>query len=382
MASLSALGARLDAATPPDRDRAVDALRALAIAGVVLGHWLVTSVVDSGGGRLTAESPLHHMTYFAPISWVFQTLAVFFLVGGYSAARSWTSAHGRGDSYGTWLRLRLRRLFAPVGLLLAVWAAGLGTVVALGSPYETIRTLVTLVLSPLWFLIVFALVTALTPALAGRGSRAGSRAALIGLAVLVAVDLARFALGAPSWLGWTNVLAGWVMPFGIGAAWAEGGWSTRRSSLGLLVGSLVAAATLVTFFDYPTSMVGVPGERISNLNPPTLAAVTFGLAQCGLALLLRASLDRAMQRPRLWATVALANLSAIVVFLWHQSALLVVTLGTRPLGTLAGLHTIPDSPIWVIQRLAWLPLFALVLGVLWAGANKLQEPSPRVARTR
>src|SRR5437868_1977382 len=34
-------------------------------------------------------------------------------------------------------------------------------------------------------------------------------------------------------------------------------------------------------------MVGVNGARISNLNPPTLAAVTFGIAQCGLALLLR-----------------------------------------------------------------------------------------------
>ena len=36
---------RLDAATPPHRDRAVDALRALAIAGVIGGHWLVTALV-------------------------------------------------------------------------------------------------------------------------------------------------------------------------------------------------------------------------------------------------------------------------------------------------------------------------------------------------
>lgn len=380
MASLSALGARFDAATPADRDRAVDALRALAIVGVVLGHWLVTAVVDHGAGRLAAESPLRHMPYFAPVSWVFQTLAVFFLVGGYSAARSWTSARGRGETYGIWLRLRLRRLFAPVGLLLAVWAAGLGTLVALGASYETVRTLVTLVLSPLWFLIVFALVTALTPAITGRGSRVASGAALVGLSMVLAVDLVRFAAEGPSWLGWTNVIAGWVVPFGIGAAWAEGGWSTRRSCLWLLAGGLVAAAVLVTFFGYPASMVGVPGARISNLNPPTLAAVTFGLAQCGLALLVRGPLGRAMQRPRPWAIVALVNLSAIVVFLWHQSALLVVTLGTRPLGTLAGLHTVPDSLIWVAQRIAWLPLIAVVLGLLWAGANKLQRPSVRAAR--
>ncbi|MFF9811785.1 acyltransferase, partial [Streptomyces coeruleorubidus] len=69
---------RIDAATPPDRDRSVDALRAFAILGVVLGHWLVTALV-ADGGRLRTSSPLAHMPWLAPISWVFQTLAVFFL---------------------------------------------------------------------------------------------------------------------------------------------------------------------------------------------------------------------------------------------------------------------------------------------------------------
>ena len=360
----------------------MDALRALAIVGVVLGHWMVTTVVDRGAGRLAVESPLHHMPFFAPLSWVFQTLAVFFLVGGFSAAKSWTSARGRGSSYGTWLRLRLRRLPVPVVPLLVVWTVALGALVTLGASVETLRTLVTLVLSPLWFLIVFAFVSALTPAFTGRGSQMATRAAFLGLSVVLAVDLVRFTAGGPSWLGWINVLAGWVVPFGLGVAWAEGGWTTRRSSLALLAGGLVAAAVLVALFGYPASMVGVPGARISNLNPPSLAVVTFGLAQCGLGLLLRTPLERAMQRPKTWAVVALVNLSAIVVFLWHQSALLVVTLGTRPLGTLAGLHTMPDSLTWVAQRLAWLPLIAAVLGLLWAGANKLLRPSSRGAGTR
>ena len=45
MSSLGQLARRVDAATPPQRDRAVDALRALAIAGVIGGHWLVTALV-------------------------------------------------------------------------------------------------------------------------------------------------------------------------------------------------------------------------------------------------------------------------------------------------------------------------------------------------
>ena len=114
-----ALAARIDAATPAHRDRTVDALRALAIAGVILGHWLVTALVlTSGrtGHALHDESPLATMPALTPVSWVFQTLAIFFLVGGYAAARSY---HG---GYRSWLRQRLARLSRPVLVLAAVWA--------------------------------------------------------------------------------------------------------------------------------------------------------------------------------------------------------------------------------------------------------------------
>ena len=50
---------RIEAATPPGRDRAVDGLRAVAILGVVLGHWLVTALVaDSGTLRYPCGSSL------------------------------------------------------------------------------------------------------------------------------------------------------------------------------------------------------------------------------------------------------------------------------------------------------------------------------------
>ena len=91
--AIRGLAARIDAATPPHRDRTVDALRALAIAGVILGHWLVTALVlGSGktGGTVHDASPLASLPALTPASWIFQTLAVFFLVGGYAAARSYT----------------------------------------------------------------------------------------------------------------------------------------------------------------------------------------------------------------------------------------------------------------------------------------------------
>ena len=118
VARLRGLAARIDAATPEHRDRAVDALRALAIAGVILGHWMVTALVlthGRSGGALHDASPLAAMPALTPVSWIFQTLAIFFCVGGYAAARSY-----RGG-YRSWLRQRLARLSRPVAVLAAVW---------------------------------------------------------------------------------------------------------------------------------------------------------------------------------------------------------------------------------------------------------------------
>ncbi|GGR94237.1 acyltransferase [Streptomyces eurythermus] len=367
------LGARrLDAATPASRDRAVDALRALAILGVVLGHWLVTALVAQDGA-LHTESPLGHQPWLAPVSWLFQTLAVFFLVGGHAATRSLATAQARGDSYGHWLRARMARLLRPVTALSALWTVTAAALLLGGTPLATVHSLVKLALSPLWFLLVFAALTAATPLVARLNP-------LWPLAVVLHVDLLRFGLHiGPSWLGWTNLAAGWLVPYTLGAAWARGELRGRRSARVLLLGGTAATALLVGCAGYPASMVGVPGAAVSNLNPPTLAAVTFGLAQCGLALSLRDRLRRAAARPLVWAAVALVNLSAMTVFLWHQTAMMATTATGLVAGRLPGLHTTPDSLLWVAYRLAWLPVFAVALALCLA-AFRHRERGPR--RTR
>ncbi|MDG4533904.1 acyltransferase [Streptomyces sp. AV19] len=373
-----ALAHALDAATPPDRDRALDALRAVAILGVVLGHWLVTALVAGDGGTLSGASPLQHMPWLAPVSWMFQTLALFFFVGGVCGARSLASARARGTACMNWLGGRLGRLGRPVLAVLAVWAAACGIALACGASPGALRTLVSLVVSPLWFLLVFAALTAATPLVARMHP-------LVPLAVVAAVDATRFGLGGPSWPGWINVAAGWLVPYTLGTACARGRFASGRSGVPLLVGGVLATAALVVFGGYPASMVGVPGAAISNLNPPTLAAVTFGLAQCGLALMLREPLRRAMRRPLPWAAVALTNLSAMTIFLWHQTAMMAVTTATLAAGPLPGLHTTPDGPGWVAVRLLWLPVFALALAVLRQVFGRFERPrarhSARKART-
>ncbi|MFJ3775374.1 acyltransferase [Streptomyces sp. NPDC090075] len=363
------LALQLDATTPPDRDRAVDALRAFAILGVVLGHWLVTALV-ADGGDLRTSSPLQHLSGLAPISWAFQTLAVFFLVGGQVATRSYTSAQAKGTPYHRWLTTRLSRLFKPVAALLTLWTVATAALLLSGTDYATVHTLAKLALSPLWFLVVFAALTAATPLVSRLNP-------LWPLAVVLHVDLLRFGFGAPPGLGWVNLAAGWLVPYTLGAAWTRGELDRPRAGWVLLVGGTAATAGLVALAGYPASMVGVPGASVSNLNPPTLAAVTFGLAQCGLALLLRDRLRRAMRRPLLWAAVAFVNLSAMTIFLWHQTALMATTATGLLLGHLPGLHTPPDHLGWVAARLLWLPVFALTLTVCWAAFHTYERPGTR-----
>lgn len=350
---------RIDQATPPDRDRSLDGLRALAILGVVLGHWLVTGlVVDSG--TLHGDSPLKYMPEFTPVSWVFQTLAVFFFVGGEVGAKSYASAAAKGTTYRRWLGARLGRLGRPVAVVLAVWSVAACVMLAAGVDQKTVQALCKLVWSPLWFLLVFTVLTALTPLVSKLHP-------LWPLGVVLLMDVIRFGLDGPAGLASVNVIAGWLVPYCLGAAGAGQRLRSRGTGWFLLLGGAAATAALVHWAGYPAVMVGVPGLKISNLDPPTLAVVTFGLAQCGAAILLTGPLRRALRRPVAWAAVAMVNLFAMTVFLWHQTAMIAVTaLGALTGAPRTGLQTAPDSVAWVLARLLWLPAFALALCVCWA----------------
>jgi Acyltransferase family len=367
LAQVRQLARRIDTATPPHRDRAVDALRALAIVGVIGGHWLVTALVLGKNGALSDNSPLASMPWLAPVSWIFQTLAVFFLVGGYSAARSY-----RGG-YLPWLRKRMTRLARPIIALVAVWIPVTIGMIAAGVPSGTVHTLLFLVISPLWFLGVYAGLTALTPVAMGLVRRFGAWAAAFPVAVVAVTDLVRFGLHGPSWLGWVNLPAGWLVPYLLGIAWARGSLRGCQVPALMLAGGAAATAALIAWAHYPASMVGVNGAHISNLNPPTLAAVTFGIAQCGLALLLRDRLARLMRRPLAWAGIALVNLSAMTLFLWHQTAFITVSSLALLAGRVPGLLTAPTSALWVAERLLWLPVFAITLSGLWLAFRRAER---------
>jgi hypothetical protein len=204
---------------------------------------------SKGGTVLRDNSPLASMPWLAPLSWVFQTLAVFFLVGSYSSARS-----DRGG-YCAWLRKRLTRLARPVAALVAVWVPVTVGMVLAGVPATTVHTILFLVISPLWFLGVYAGLTALTPAALWLVRRFGAWAAAFPAAVVAVADLVRFGLHGPSWVGWVNLPAGWLVPYLLGIAWALGSLRGRRGPALMLAGA-AATAALIAWAGYPASMVG------------------------------------------------------------------------------------------------------------------------------
>lgn len=368
--------------TPADRDRALDGLRALALLGVPLGHWLVGGFTRDADGALHNTSPLTALGALAPASWVLQMLGIFFLVGGHASVLSLRRATERGEPAGRWLRGRIARLGRPVLGVTAVWAMLLPVLYGLGVPEATLRTGATLVIQPLWFVGVYAAVTALTPYCVRAARRWGVWTAAPLAASVATVDFLRygpFADVMPSWLSLLNLLPGWLFAYQLGVAWGErrlGG----RAARALLLGGVALFAALLLFFHYPASMVGVPGQDRTNSHPPSLLVLALAAAQSGAAVLLRDRLARLLRRPALWAPVTVVNLSAMTVLCWHQTAMLSAAVPASFLGEVPGLTAHPDTLGWLLVRLAWLPVFAAALVLIGRTTRRFEEPWTGVTR--
>jgi hypothetical protein len=357
------------------RDQGIDALRALGIAGIVAGHWLVTALVLAPDGALVARSPLAGMGWLAPATWLLQTLGLLFFVAGFAAARPGAPAGDRHARPGApagavgavavaWVR-RFRRLLRPAAGLVAVWAVALAAAAVAGAPEVSLRTVAKLVVSPLWFVAVLAVLGALTVPVRWLVARRHGPvlAVAAGVGVVAAADAG---------LGYrpVTVLAAWLVPYALGVAAAAGRLRRPGTAWALLLAGAAAVPALVLLAGYPASAVGVPGAGGSNLSPPSLAAVALALAQVGAALLVR----RRLRPPvRAVAMIRVVNRAGVGIYLWHQPALIAVTLLAARLagGPVNGLHTPPDGPGWLGPRALWLPAFA---AALWAIVRVVDTP--------
>ncbi|EHM26282.1 hypothetical protein SPW_5315 [Streptomyces sp. W007] len=312
----------LAGATPATRDRYVDLLRVASLGAVVLGHWLMAAVTPDGVGNLLALVPA-----LQPLTWLLQVMPVFFFVGGFSHALSYRSllrkrpepaSGAAADSvYSAFLRARLQRLLRPTMVFVLVWGAAALLVQLLGGGGGLTGVTLRMVTQPLWFIGIYLAMVAFTPPLLKLHERYGW-GAFAGLAgAAVAVDVLRFAAGVP-YVEFLNFAFVWLAVHQLGFLRADG--RIRRPAL-LAGAGLVTAGALVAFGPYPLSMVGMPGEKVSNMAPPTLALLAHGLWLVGAVELLRAPAARLLERPRVWRTVVAANGVVMTAFLWHLTAM-------------------------------------------------------------
>ncbi|MGQ4729012.1 acyltransferase family protein [Streptomyces sp. Ju416(a)] len=365
----------LAGATPATRDRYVDLLRVASLGAVVLGHWLMAAVTPDGVGNLLAVVPA-----LQPLTWLLQVMPVFFFVGGFSHALSYRSllrkrpeaAPGAAaDSvYSAFLRARLQRLLRPTMVFVLVWGAAALLVQLLGGGGGLTGVTLRMVTQPLWFIGIYLAMVAFTPPLLKLHERYGW-GAFAGLAgAVVVVEVLRFAAGVP-YVEFLNFAFVWLAVHQLGFLRADGRIHLRRAAL-LAGGGLVTATALVAFGPYPLSMVGMPGEKVSNMAPPTLALLAHGLWLVGAVELLRAPAARLLERPRVWRTVVAANGVAMTAFLWHLTAMFGVY------GALLALDVAlpePASAAWWAQVPLRLALAAALTAALVAAFRTFERPA-------
>ena len=370
MGFLSAVREMADA-TPAERNRAVDALRAASILVVVFGHWLMAAVtvVD---GELRTGHLLELATWTHPATWILQVMPVFFVVGGFANGVSWRSARTRSESYGSWLRSRLRRLALPVVPLLLVWAIGGWIGLQAGLDWRMLQVASQVALVPTWFLAAYVVIVTIAPVGLWLWERFGWASILAGLVLSALADIASIGLG---WIpaGFLNYVFVWGTVHQLGFAWLDDRLGGSAWRLLLAVVGLAATLALVWFGPYPVAMVGLDTSEITNSYPPRLTLATLGVFQGGLVLALEPPMRRWLARPAPWRAVLAVNAQIMTLYLWHLTAMVIV-IGLSLIAGGFGLGIDPLSTAWWLTRPVWFAVVGVVTFVLVAVFGRFERP--------
>ncbi|MFF3063274.1 acyltransferase family protein [Oerskovia sp. NPDC057915] len=392
---------RAVAGSPARRDVFVDAVRALATLAVLSVHWLMPEVTWDGE-RLGIGNALAHGGAWT-LTWVLQVLPLLFFAAGASAAyQLWRPGTASGPDGAARLpgavrpgaapglvaagwdvvRRRMPRIWKPVAAFVVAWAVAAVVLVAAGVPEAAVLQVARIAPQLLWFLGVYLLLLAVTPALLRAYRAWGRRTVAVVVAAPFVVDVLRFAAGAEH-VAVANVLLGWAVPYVLGIVYVDlvrrDALPSRRTLTLVATGALAAMAGLVVVGPYPPSLIGMPGDAISNLGPPTALAVTHAVLQVSVALAVRDVVVR-------WAQGRGATLvgwvagRSMTLYLWHLTAMFVV-LGV----VLLGLGTpLPASwsADWWASRPLWFGAAALVLGALVLAFGRFEAGAPRRAGVR
>lgn len=345
--------------TPSDRNRYVDFLRAVSILVVITGHWLIAAPYYHDGS-LTPSDLLEIQPNAQWLTWIFQVMPIFFIVGGYANAVSLEGARKRKVGYADWLARRLIRLVTPLFALLLGWAI-LATLLRFsGVSGDVIGLASRAALIPTWFLAIYIMVVILAPATYNAWRRWGFASFWAFAAAGALVDIGFFAADV-QWLGWSNYFWIWLAVHHLGYAWRDG---RAGSPARLIVCSAVALSMLLLLVfkgSYPLAMAGSPDEALSNSRPPKITLLALGIFQFGLLLAAEGPMRRLLSGLRVWAATVLINSMIMTVYLWHLTVMVIVVSIAYVAGG-PGLGLEPGTTEWWLTRPIWIAiLYALLL---------------------
>src|ERR1700728_2308971 len=360
---------------PPPRNRYADLLRVLAIVRVVVGHWLLTSIRYSGG-RLSGIDAMSDIGWSGLGTLVFQVMPVFFVVGGDANALSWTRHQSEGATWADWVRHRAIRLLRPTTVYVAVVAAAVAVSRPAGANATELAEAGWGVALQLWFLPVYLLLIALTPALHAAHRRWGLAVPAVMLLAVAAVGAGLLGAGL-SGLGYANYLLVWGSMHQWGFAWQDGTLTRRRwRPYGLAVAGAALLGGLLAWSPFPVNMVGTTGGGVNNTVPPSVALLAFAAVQTGLLLAAGPAVSRLLARaPRLWQWVTWLNDRVLTVYLWHMTPVVVVAVALYPTGLLP--QPAIGSAGWWALRPAWIAALALVLAPAAIWLARFERPLRR-----
>jgi hypothetical protein len=340
-------------------------LRSASLAVVVLWHWVFPTVRWDANGPHTGN-PLHLVPAGFLLTWCFQVMPVFFLVGGWASHGSLDRALAGGTRPSTWVRSRLHRLIVPVIPLVVTLLA----IRIFASQW--LFGVAVLAVSPLWFLAVYIPLTALTPLLRRTHQRTPGFTIASLLTGVAGIQYLRFVRKENGLiLTIASFLFVWGAIYVIGFS-LERVLRNRVNAAAIAIIGVLGIATGHLLGGYSLSMVTTAADTRSNMGPPTSQIVFLGLFQLGMIGLFANRIGRLTTRPTVakvatWISDRQMSLYALHFPIWV--ATLLALRETR----LAAPST--ASLNWVMTRPLWAAVpFALMIGVLRVKTFKSARP--------
>ena len=361
------------ASSPRQRDEFIDFMRGFSLVIVVVWHWVFTIIVWTPRGP-SPTSPLGYTRGMWFITWFFQVLPLFFFVGGYAHRMVWAKVRLSGGGYWQFVSGRMRRLLIPCLSLLVTWILiGVVVVAFFNVNAQWMRGAVLLIVSPLWFIAVYLVLVLIAPIMLGLHKRFGPVVIVVMAGLVALVDVGRFAHDVNS-VSLVNLVLVWGLCHQLGFFYGPLVEADRIWYWTMALGGGFALTGLVLTRIYPLSMVGVPGDRISNMSPPTLCIVALCFFQVGIALLLRPWILRKLAEPKWAERNDVINRFALPLFLFHTTGYAIAFAILYAFGYRAPAQPTMD---WWLQRPAFLLLPMLcTLPVIFIFGRKWITPKP------